>query len=358
MKICIICLARKGGMINYASKLSNSLSQYNEVTVIVPEDFTGSFSDNIQLVKIKIPTSYFSREVLKFNVLKEINRFNPDIIHITTIHPLLSFLAPFLKKRFIIVTTIHDIKLHLGEWNVIWALSSWILKRYSDKILVHGKWAKDALVNEGISKNKIQIIPLGNLSSFINNPNNIKETNSILFFGRIEDYKGLEYLIMAEPLIKNEINDLKIIIAGEGDFNKYDDLIINKDSFKILNKFIPDEEVPFLFQMTKLVVLPYIECTQTGVVPIAYTFKKPVVVTNVGSIPEIVEDGKTGFIVPKMNHKELAKAIIKILIDDDLRIKMGSNGYNKLEKELSWNIVTEELIKIYSYLLDKKINYY
>lgn len=348
MKICILCLATKGGMIQYASRLSSSISKDNEVYVILPDNFEGKFDKKINLIKVRVPVSYFSRDIFNFYlILKLIKSLDPDIIHITALNPLLLLLLPFLRK-YPIITTIHDVKLHFGEWSYIWNISLEMSKKFSDKILVHGKWAMITLSNEGIPKNKIEILNLGNLINFGNDKsNNLKETNSILFFGRIEDYKGLEYLIKSEPLISKEIDNLKIIIAGEGNFNKYNDIIINKDNFDIYNTFIPEEKIPFFFHQCKLVVLPYIECTQTGIVPIAYNFKKPVVVSDVGCIPEIVINNHTGIIVPKKDPEALAKAIIKILTNDNLGKKMGYNGYVKMEREMSWDIVAKKLNQIY-----------
>jgi glycosyltransferase involved in cell wall biosynthesis len=74
------------------------------------------------------------------------------------------------------------------------------------------------------------------------------------------------------------------------------------------------------------VVLPYVEASQSGVVPTAYGFKKPIIATNVGSIDEIVDDGKTGLIVPCQDPRALAEAIIKLLNDDELRKKWGKKG--------------------------------
>jgi len=84
-----------------------------------------------------------------------------------------------------------------------------------------------------------------------------------------------------------------------------------------------------------VVVLPlYIECTQTGVIPIAYAFKKPVVVTNVGSIPEVVDDGITGvYSATKRTRILLRAAIIKILGNENLEKKMGENAYKKMNEE-------------------------
>ena len=181
---------------------------------------------------------------------------------------------------------------------------------------------------------------------------NIKEEKSILFFGRIEDYKGLNYLIEAEPHISKSIPNVKIIIAGSGNITKYQNLIKNPKSFEIINKYIPDDGVAQLFQKSSIVVLPYVEASQSGIIPVAYAFKKPVVASNVGSIPELVENGKTGLLIPPCDPIELSNAIVKLLSDEDLRLEMGNNAYKKANEELSWDKIAIETMKIYKEVLN------
>lgn len=78
---------------------------------------------------------------------------------------------------------------------------------------------------------------------------------------------------------------------------------------------------------------------------IVFGFKKPVVVTDVGAIPEIVDDGVTGFIVPPRNSEAPAEAIIKLLKDEKLRKQMGENTYKKLKTDLSWDNIAEKTIE-------------
>ncbi len=158
----------------------------------------------------------------------------------------------------------------------------------------------------------------------------------------------MEYLIKAEPLITKEVPDAKIIIAGMGeDFKKYENMMINRDNFIVHNYRISYKEGAELLQRCSLVVLPYIDASQSGVIPTAYGFKKPVVVTDVGAIPEIVDDGITGFIVPPRNTEALADAIVKLLKNEDLRKQMGETAYKKLKTDLSWDNIAEKTIEVY-----------
>jgi len=183
-----------------------------------------------------------------------------------------------------------------------------------------------------------------------------EEKNSILFFGRIYEYKGLEYLIKAEPMITDKIPNCKIVIAGTGEnFGEYNILIGNRrQNFIIHNYRISYKEGAELFKQCSVVVLPYVEASQSGVAPTALGFKKPVIATKVGSIAEVVDDGKTGLIVPPQDPRALAEAIIKLLNNDKLRKKMGENGFIKLKKDFDWDPISKRTIDIYKSVLSKK----
>jgi glycosyltransferase involved in cell wall biosynthesis len=127
-------------------------------------------------------------------------------------------------------------------------------------------------------------------------------TNYMLFFGFIRDYKGLDLLLEAFADERLRKFPLKLIIAGEfySDRKKYDDLIEKfnlKDLIIQKTDFIPDSEVYKYFCAADIVVQPYKHATQSGVTQIAYQFNKPMIVTNVGGLAEIVPDGKAGHVV-------------------------------------------------------------
>jgi glycosyltransferase involved in cell wall biosynthesis len=337
-------------MIHYLSQLANGLvRKNNSVFVVLPKRTVRNdyFDEDISQLYVPLSTKV-SINWLRFNsLIKVIKKLDPDIIHITTEHPSIIPTLFILKKNYPSIVTIHDVKPHVGSLDFFHFLRL-ILRQQVNEIIVHGERLKDDLMKHcKLPNSKIAVIPHGDYSFFTKyKKDNVEEKSTILFFGRIKRYKGLEYLIRAEPVITKDFSDIKIIIAGKGNFPEYKK-IKNNANFEVFNEFIPDEKVAELFQKAKVVVLPYIEASQSGIIPIAYAFKKPVVATNVGAIQEVVEQGKTGFLVPQRDEKALADAIIKLLKDDNLRKKMGENAYIKMKEELSWDKISEKTIEIY-----------
>lgn len=363
MKVLIITLNIKGGMIHYISQLANALTKNNSVYLIAPKGVQKElFDKSVNIIELDtgntiknfIINTISINKMLNF--LNTIQKIDPDVIHLQDGHPWVGLFLPFLSK-YTIVTTMHDVSPHLGYRFIDQAISIKIHVKFSDAFIVHGQKAKELLAKE--SKNKdIFVIPHGDYSFFtkICKIEYEEEPFSVLFFGNILEYKGLTYLIQAVPLIRNKIPNVKVIIAGSGDFVEKN--VIEKSSnFEVHNYFIAEEEVGKYFQRASVVVLPYIEGTQTGIIPIAYAFKKPVVVTNVGSIPEVVDEGVTGYVVPPKDPDSLANAIVKILNNDLLRKKMGENAYQKMKNELSWDLVAEETCKVYNKVWGSNENY-
>ena len=365
MKILLTQLIGGGGMRLYTSQLANALSKTdNEVVVLLGSYLFDEcyYSDHrTKIICVDTLPSYpvmtlkMANPLTYYRILKIINKEKPDLIHIVFEDILLGITSYFLKKKYPIVFTEHDPSFHEGEKiyrRVHHGFTKLLALQKADAIIVHGERMKEILVNRNVSEDKIYSIPHGEFSIYAKwRKDGIKEDKSVLFLGRIEKYKGIDYLIKAEPLITSAVSDAKIIIAGSGDFKKYKHLIKNKDNFEVHNRFIPDEEVAEFFQRAGVVVLPYVDGSQTGIIPIAYSFKKPVVVTDVGSIPEVVDDGITGYVVPPRNSEALAEAIVKLLKEDTLRKEMGENAYKKMKEEFSWDKIAEKTIEVYKTVL-------
>lgn len=168
----------------------------------------------------------------------------------------------------------------------------------------------------------------------------------LLFFGFVREYKGLNYLLVALLIVREQIPDISLWIVGDFDNQKeqYLNIIAQNNlqrNIRLVEGYVPDCEVEKFFAASDLVVLPYISATQSGIVQIAYGFEKPVVVTEVGGLPDVVEDGKTGYVVPSKNAEAIADAIIRFFRKDS-NINWAQNIQIK-SNEFSWETMTDRI---------------
>lgn len=188
------------------------------------------------------------------------------------------------------------------------------------------------------------------------NLNLSKEDRYILFFGFIRDYKGLDLLLKAfsDPYFKP--NRIKLIVAGEfyADETKYRELIkeLNLEDDVILRtSYISNTEVQHYFNGADIVAQPYKSATQSGVTQIGYHFNKPMLVTNVGGLAEIIPHMQVGYVV-EPNSEEIAKALIDFF--ENKRIEDFTNNILKEKERFSWDKMTNSLMKLASQIKKRK----
>jgi glycosyltransferase involved in cell wall biosynthesis len=169
----------------------------------------------------------------------------------------------------------------------------------------------------------------------------------ILFFGFIRKYKGLDILLRAMKIIKEKAPLLKLLVAGEfyEDEKPYHELIKQLgivDSLILHTRFIADSEVKYYLCAADAVIQPYRDATQSGVTPLSYHFEKPMIVTNVGSLPSLVPHKKTG-LISAPDPESIASSVLEFL-------ELGENYFIphlRSEKEkYSWNRMTEAILKM------------
>lgn len=168
----------------------------------------------------------------------------------------------------------------------------------------------------------------------------------ILFFGFIRSYKGLDLAIeaMADPRLENM--RIKLLVAGEyyEDATVYENLIKQKnvhDKLVLRTDFIPTPEVKYFFGAADLVVQPYKSATQSGISQMAYHFEKPMVVTRVGGLPEIVEDGVVGLVVD-VEVSAIAGAIVSFY-EEGLQERF-LQGVKKAKMKYSWDAMVQGIM--------------
>lgn len=168
---------------------------------------------------------------------------------------------------------------------------------------------------------------------------------TLLFFGFIRDYKGLDILIKAFDLLDDSY---QLIIAGEtyGSFEKYQQLIDptkNKKQIFVFNDYIKNEEVPVFFSAADVCILPYKEATQSGIAAISYHFDLPLIATNAGGLKEDINNKGTGMIVEKCNPELLAKTIEEYFLEQLSSVFI--ENIKKTKNELTWKNFANSLLE-------------
>ncbi|MDX5584983.1 MAG: glycosyltransferase family 4 protein [Aureibaculum sp.] len=304
---------------------------------------------------INRPTSKvysYSNLRLQSEIVKFIDKINPDIIHCGSILNT-HFLYFLLSNKRKIILTVHDPFLHSGEETlrdrIIRKLNYLCIKNIV--LLNDNQKEKFIKATEFFRFKNVFNSSLGIyeylLDYKVNQPSN--KIFKILFFGRISMYKGIDDLLAAFSMIEKSYPNIELIIAGRGkywfDISEYQ----NNFKIKILNRFIPNEELVELISNTNIVVCPYKDATQSGVVMSAFALNKPVLGTRVGGLPEMIEEGKTGFLVPPNDVVALSEKLKELIENRNYLNQMGLNikkEYTVGEK--SWSGICKGLYKFYS----------
>jgi len=339
----------------YTVALANGLARASDICLLVPEEHARAARDLDPAVVVAPFRKPRLRQPLRQlrlcgELVRRIRSFDPDVIHLQQGHLWFNLALPFLR-RYPLVLTIHDHTYHPGDresQRTPQAAMTFGFRR-ADRVIVHGTaLRRGAVEKRGLREDVVHVVP--HVAIGDRPPPNGAGANGhvVLFFGRIWPYKGLEYLIRAEPLVAAELPDVRFVIAGKGeDLGRYRRLMAHPERFTVHEEFVSNEKRSELFGQASVVVLPYVEASQSGVVPVAYAHGKPVVATAVGALPEVVEDGRTGFLVPPRDEVALAGAIVRLLADPTLARALGTRARRKLEAELSPDAVAAKTLAVY-----------
>lgn len=349
--------------IEYCILLANALSERIELALVLPEKLIKMHRDlldkRIKALPVEKYGRFSPRQLVHISTIKHlVETVRPQVVHVQVNGHLRFFLAYPTRWRqdFGIVATVHDPIPHLGESSSTKKIANWIVRKRADLLIVHGENLKRRLISQlGYPPERIRVMPMGSLrlDTLCNSTSSgLQLAHStgpvVLFFGRIRRYKGLDYLIMAEPEVRRSFPNVKFVIAGTGDsLGPYLRFIKNIEHFEIHNEYISPEKMSSLFQRATVVVLPYVDGSQSGLIPLAYSFGKPVVVTDVGSLGEMVEGYRTGLVVPPRDAKSLAVAIKTLIADPEFASQCGQRGKIKVQTEYSWDLIAERTVEVY-----------
>ncbi len=346
----------------YCVRLASALCQMADVQLILPDQLASPYR---AILNPRVRFSAFDKPRLRqpgrqirlaVDLLRRVRAFEPDVVHLQHGHLWFNGFLPLLR-RYPLVLTVHDARHHVGDrvsQKTPQAVMDFGFRRAS-RLIVHASKLKQILVNEcGIRAEIVEVIPHISLGTATNPAPTREQPPTVLFYGRIWEYKGLEYLIRAEPLIAAEVPNARFVIAGEGeDFARYRRMMVHPERYTVYNEYVSEERSAELFRQASVVALPYIEASQSGVIPLAYTHMKPVVATTVGGLPEMIDDGRTGYLVPPRDERALAGAIVRLLRDTALARQMGLAGKQKLDAECAPAVVAKATLAVYQRALNR-----
>ena len=373
MKIAIIGTAfpYRGGLANFNERLAYQIQeeghQVNIYTFTLQYPnfiFPGKsqFSKGIPPKNLNIKRALNSLSPI--NWLRTGNRIKKEKYDLVIIGYWLPFMSPCLStvankiksnKKSKIVSIVHNMIPHESRMGDKF-LSNLFVKNCHAFLALSDSVLKDIEQFDSLKPKVVSPHPVyDNFGESVSKEAALKKLNLeskykyILFFGLIRDYKGLDLLLNAMPLIDNK--NVKLIIAGEYYSNKefYSNLIEKnnlKDKIIDLDGFVDHRDVRYYFCASDLVVQPYKSATQSGVTQIAYHFNKPMVVTNVGGLKEMCPDEKVGYLV-EPNKEQVAQGVNRFFAQTDVT-HMTKNIIEE-KKKYSWNKLTKEI-----YLLANK----
>ncbi|MDE6882210.1 MAG: glycosyltransferase [Lachnospiraceae bacterium] len=354
----------KGGISHYTGLMYRELMKHNDVEMLsykmqYPKFLFHKEQKDYSNDSFKIDAAkYMLHTANPFNIIRTayyIRCQRPDMVLIQWWHP---YFAPcyFLLERFMgkqnLVFVCHNVFPH--ERFPMDKLLTRLVLKHGKHYIVHAREEGKELTQ--IKENPDYVVtPHPTYNAFCFEGISKEQARDrleiekgkrvLLFFGYVRAYKGLKYLLQALPEIVSRLGgQVQLWVVGEfgADREEYRELISRlgiAEYVNIVDTYTPDRDVEQYFTAADLVVLPYVSATQSGIVQIAYGFAKPVIVTSVGGLPDVVDDGRTGYVVEPENPPEIARAVCRFY-ESDMEQCMVEN-IRKESKRFSWERMGE-----------------
>jgi len=393
MKIALVCPAslpatQFGGIVFLAVDLAQEISEMGHNVTIYTTDL--DFSNGPNKFNKKLPRIekfekflinrthvWFSLKLFFVNtsMSKEIENDKPDIIHTIGLRSFQSIIAWRVSKKLNIPLVVSDqggLTTHpfLAEsgffLKTLYKIQDFFIRKIINdaSVISVANEYEQKIFSSLNKKSRIEIIRNGiNLKKLVSK-HNFKEkyqinSNFILFVGRFSKSKGIETLINAFSIVKNELKDsnIHLVIMGvdfgyQAEMEKLIKKLNLSEEIKVI-KNPPRDDVISAYGESEFLVLPS-QWELSPLVPLeSFAFKKPVISTNSHGIPYTVQNNKNGILVEPENPLELSNAMVKLLNDTELREKLGLSGYNFVNEECNCISMAKNSLKLYEDILEE-----
>jgi glycosyltransferase involved in cell wall biosynthesis len=372
MRYCLIgpTYPYRGGIAHYTTLLAKQLRKTHDVLLLSFSKqypawlFPGKSDRDPSSQPLHTEASYILNPlnpITWYKTTQAIKKWQPDTVVMQWWHPYFapawSILGRALKRlpnKPRLVFICHNVLPHEQGGRV----SRWLLPKVvklaigtADQFIVHSQ-ADGTILQSLMPKATYAVSPhptyeaIGQ-SSTIDLPIDLPEKRPLLLFcGFVRPYKGLDILLDAMPQVLAE-RPVHLLVAGEfwqGGVDQYQQQIkqLNiAECVTLFDEYIPDELLAALLKRANVVVLPYRSATQSGIIQVAFGHNRPVITTNVGGLAEVVDNGKTGLVVPPENPEALSSAILRYF-DEDLESVFVEN-IKKENGRFSWDVLIKNL---------------
>lgn len=357
-EILVNYTGKKGGGLLYSFEMTKALiDNGNSVSAIISYKAENINEwKNLKLKRLFIIETYSNKFTFIINTIKLIlnkraiiNAFIDikfDYVYVPMIQPWTNLINKNFPNVPVIVT-IHDPIPHSSMGLIYRKIqNNAILK--SNKCVVLSKKFINFVESKYNKKGNVFYLPHGIFDYYksFSPVKSIYNKSSInfLFFGRINEYKGLDILLKAFNLLTQYFSNISLTIAGEGDISQYKPLIF-KANVNVYNRWINDDEVCEFFNCNNLVtVLPYTDATQSGVIPLAMAYKSLIIATKVGGIDEQITHGNTGILIPPNDVNQLFIAM-KETVEGKINFnEITNNAYIYINNH-SWGKIADYLVQ-------------
>ena len=364
---------RIGGVSSHVAGLASELERRHHEVVIMTKfakgDTRSSIAGKVSYLRPSIPIPVILVPPKAADIRDVLERGKFDIVHAHHAFTPTSLLSVSAARKIGMpaVLTNHTIFL-ASDHESLWVPTSYVLypfRRYINKanlITAVSQTAAD-FIGHFTERGKVVVIPNGIDSDRFDSRPCAKEYPThevggghiILYVGRLVYRKGIHVLVKAMPQILRELPDAQLLIAGEGVMGDFIKLLIKsldlKDHVKLMG-FVPNEMLPDLYGLSQVFVLPSLYCESFGITLLeAMASGKPVVASNVGGVPEVVEDEVTGLLFRKGDERDLADGVLRVMSDHDLALKLAEKARRSVEDNFSWFVVADKIESLYEELL-------
>lgn len=346
----------------YSLLLANALARHAQVLLMVDcerlnSEFEGRkmpVDPGVELFHVRLTSPLDTARILG-----RIARFRPGVLHVQEASGLIksaicaaviAAVRPFAR----VVLTVHDPVPHAGR-DVAIARRIERFRRFSRKaahvVVVHGNYCRDRYASlPRPHGQELLVSDHGTLLYGGDGPDDPHPVFGALAFGRMEAYKGLDILCTAAERLHDRSVAYHLDVAGSGpELDRLQDRLERLPEVQVRNKYVPSVELIEAIRRADCVVMPYIEATQSGVLAAALANGRFVVASSVGGIPDVIQHGVNGLLVPPGDADALAETLESVAADPATRARLRDGARATAKDKLSWDRIVDQLVVAYGW---------